>query len=120
MSAKNIGDIERRLRGAKSLEEMTPEARKALMESEAFAGAGGSSGMLGMDAAKLEEMAIQRAQNSAAASEALRGGMGGQLGVAGGVAALGGLGAGMMAGGNKQASSPLSSRSRLRKMQRGL
>lgn len=54
------------------------------------------------------------------ARAALEEGMMAQGGVGAAAGALGGIGGGMMMGGQKQASSPLSARSRLRKMQRGL
>lgn len=107
-----IAALQAQQRGGASLGGMSAEQLAALQKGETM------TGLVGQDAAKLQELALQRAQNTAHARTALEGGLGGQLGVAGGAAALGGLGAGMMMG-NKQASA-LSSRSRLRRMQRGL
>lgn len=101
---KNLSISEGALRGAKSMEGMTAEQLAALQKGEQM------SGLLGQDAAKLQELALARQAASA-------GGMGKQLAIAGGAGALTGIGAGAMAG--KEASA-LSARSRLRKMQRGL
>ena len=106
--------LQSRLAGSQSLQGMNAAQIKELRAGEQMAG------LLGNKPAELQALALQRAGATQAARQGLQGGLGAQLGVGAGAAALGGLGAGMMAGGDKMASSPLSARSRLRQMQRGL
>lgn len=64
-----------------------------------------------------DQQYLQQLENLEKAQQAVQGGLGAGAGVAGGAGLLAGIGGGMLA---KKASSPLSARSRIRTMQRGL
>ena len=108
----------KRMEGANDLEQLNPEQaaewQKRMTEGE------NAFGQVGQQLTPEQIKAIQANQEALQAAQAGAQGMGMPMGVAASGGALLGLGAGVMGGQQKQANSPLSGRSRLRQMQRGL